>query len=121
MAATLATTALTGCSSNAYPETYSSVEELRDAFVKAGGECPEWEQRNQVSLSAESGECSSQTVLSIYSSESDRDQVVNTQKELHKMVDMGGMHLLVGANWIINDPNVKDLDRAIGGIFITTD
>jgi len=109
---------LSGCAQNthAYPDTYRSVEELRDAFVQAGGDCPNWEQSNQVKLAAESGTCSSTNVLSIYTSSASKDEVIATLKSL----GMEGLSLLAGDNWIINDPEVKNLDTAIGGVLVTS-
>lgn len=106
---------LTGCA-NTYPTEYRSVEELRDAFVKAGGECENWEQTNKVRLATESGTCSTSNVLSIYSSRNAVDEAV----QVFKSLGAGGQSLLIGENWIINDPNVRNLDPAIGGTFLTT-
>jgi len=110
---------VTGCASQSepeYPSSYRSVEELKEAFVKAGGECPDWEQTNQVKLAAESGTCSESNVLSIYSSEAVRDEALAA----YKSIALGDSTLLVGENWIINDKRVKELDSAIGGTFVTT-
>lgn len=108
----------TGCTQgHSYPDTYRSVEELRDAFVEAGGDCPEWDQTNAVTASSESGTCSTTTVLSIYSSTSDRDVVVDNIRAMAEVI--GGANLLVGENWIINDPNVADLDPEMGGTLFT--
>lgn len=118
------TAMLAGCSSISptpdqpdYPDTYRSVEELRDAFVRAGGACDEWEQSNRVTAASESGTCSDSNVLSVYSSQDDRDQVVDSLREFSTTI--GGMNLLVGENWIVNDPAVKNLDPAMGGVLVT--
>ncbi len=118
IASVIGAIALSGCAQNthAYPDTYRSVEELRDAFVQAGGDCPNWEQSNQVKLAAESGTCSSTNVLSIYTSSASKDEVIATLKSL----GMEGLSLLAGDNWIINDPEVKNLDTAIGGVLVTS-
>lgn len=100
---------------SSYPDTYRSVEELKDAFVKAGGTCDNWNQSNQVVLANESGTCSDQNVLSIYASESAVDEAL----EAYKSLGSTDSTLLIGENWIINDPSVKDLDPAIGGTFFT--
>lgn len=115
---------LAGCSSApapsettavSYPATYRSVEDLRDAFVSAGGDCPAWEQTNQIPLAAESGTCSSSNVLSIYSSTADRDELVRG----YKSIATNDSVILVGENWVINDKSVRDLDPALGGTIVT--
>lgn len=45
---------LTACSASP-KATYSTVEDLKEAFVKAGGECDEWDATHSVEGSAESG------------------------------------------------------------------
>lgn len=99
-----------------YPSTYRSVEELRDAFVRAGGSCDHWEQDNVVKAAAESGRCSESNVLSIYTSKAEVDRAVQLFKSLGSI----DAKLLVGENWIINDPAVGDLPEEFGGTFVTT-
>lgn len=98
-----------------YPETFRSVEELRDAFVEAGGECPSWEQSNHIPAAAESGTCSDSNVLSIYTSKDSTEAAFDN----YKTIAQPGASLLVGENWIINDEVVKDLDPALGGVLFT--
>ncbi len=115
---------LAGCSASpsapetsaaSYPATFRSVEELRDAFVAAGGDCPAWQQTNQIPLAAESGTCSDSNVLSIYSSTADRDELVRG----YKSIATSDSAILVGENWVINDKSVRDLDPALGGTLVT--
>ncbi len=115
---------LAGCSSSptpqptsdaAYPAKFRTVEELRDAFVRAGGSCPNWQQTNQIPLAAESGTCSSSNVLSIYSSTADRDELVRG----YKSIAMEDSVIMVGENWVINDKQVRSLDPALGGTIVS--
>lgn len=126
LAASITALLLTGCAATSepdapaqeaasYPETYRSVVELKDAFVQAGGDCPSWEQTNQVKTASESGTCSPTNVLSIYTSEAEKEDAL----ELFKSIAQPGAALLVGKNWIINDKSVKEIDPAIGGTFFT--
>ena len=94
--------------------TYATVVELRDAYVAAGGECPDWTASNRVKLAAESGDCSSNTVLSTYLSTDIRDQVVTTLKSFGTDV-----HLLVGENWVINTPDPESLVKKLGGTVVS--
>lgn len=116
--------ALTGCSSTVAAstptptpeESYSTVAELRDAFEDAGGDCSEFEQTNNITLSAQSADCNSTTVISVYTSESNRDQVVSNVQDL-----MGDkpLHLLVGKNWIINVEDPEAYVDGLGGVVVT--
>lgn len=104
----------TPTSSQEPADTYSTVNDLRDAFVAAGGACPDWRQTNRVTLAAQSGDCSDSTVLSIYSSEADRDQVVENLKSFGM-----GVHLLVGENWIVNVEGPEEYADELGGTVVT--
>lgn len=112
---------LSGCSMNTAQSrdivetSYRSVVELRDAFISAGGSCESWVQKNQVTLAAESGTCNDSNVLSIYTSESVKDEALNMFKE----IAADGTTLVVGPNWIVNDPSARDLDSSIGGVLVT--
>lgn len=97
-------------------EHYSSVGALKDAFVEVGGECSTYEENNVVTLAAESASCGEDTVLSIYSSSSDRDEVVDNLKGF---ADLVGVNVLVGENWIVNSNKVADLQPKLGGTLVT--
>lgn len=98
-----------------YPATYRSVEELRDSFVEAGGACPDWVQENLIVAAAESGTCSTTNVLSVYTSQESKDEAVSTLKE----IAISDLNLLVGENWVINDPVVASLDPELGGTLVS--
>ncbi|MEB4614002.1 hypothetical protein [Leucobacter sp. M11] len=112
---------LSGCASVAtteaseYPATFRSVEELKEAFVSAGGACPDWHQSDLVKLAAQSGTCSEVNVLSIFSSKSSQDEMISSLKTL-----LDNVSLLVGENWVINDPSVGELDPGLGGVLVTS-
>lgn len=97
--------------------TFDSVEALRAAYVEAGGDCPEWNQTNAIKLALESGDCSGDTVLSIYASAADRDEVVDDLTEA--LADIGGPTLLIGKNWMINTPDPAATAESLGGTVIT--
>lgn len=110
--------ALSGCSAGqSFPETYRSVDDLRVAFENAGGTCEAWDQANQVKTASESGTCGPRTVLSVYTSEAAASNAATTLKELSAGQDLS---LLVGKNWIINAPEVSELDPSMGGTFLTS-
>jgi len=88
------------------PKRFETVIEMRDAYIEAGGDCPNWE-LSTVSLAIGSGSCSDSSVLSIYSSR----EIANEQNSQMKayILEMfpsslnDRLTLLVGENWILND------------------
>ncbi|WP_146137431.1 hypothetical protein [Gulosibacter molinativorax] len=119
----LASLALAGCaggggdatpSVTGEPTSYESVEELRDAYVAAGGECPNWEELDPGDYDAVAGRCSDQVVISVYNDPSQIEGVVQSALDLAIPA-----HLLVGENWIINTPNPEDFVDALGGGVVT--
>lgn len=93
---------------------YDSLEELRDLYVEAGGECPEWELLDPGDYAAEAGRCSDQVVITVYQDPTQIDEVV--QSALDLIVET---HLLVGENWIINTPDPEEFVDALGGEVVT--
>jgi ABC-type glycerol-3-phosphate transport system substrate-binding protein len=97
---------------------YSSVVELRDAFVEAGGECPSWNQSDIILAALESGECDDATVLSIYV---DRSEAMDAAAGLAAFDEMMGepSPVLVGPNWLVNSgqdaDELTELKKVLGG------
>lgn len=115
---------LTGCAAQASgtssppPDggTFGSVEELKEAFVEAGGSCADWDQTNQIGIAAESGTCGDSVVLSTYTSTQAKDTAIATIKELGAII--GGSNQLVGLNWIVNSPEAADVRARLGGTLV---
>lgn len=108
-----ATLALTGCGPDESGGSYNDVEALRDAFVKAGGNCDEWDQTNKVLGAAQSGECGMDTVLSTYlNHDAVQDRIADTKDSIFGAM---GDDWLTGENWIINGENIEELQRKLGG------
>ncbi|MGK3708925.1 hypothetical protein [Arthrobacter sp. IK3] len=99
--------------------TYATVEELKDAFVEAGGSCPEFSQNNGVTLAAESADCSGSVVLSTFLSSSSIDQLIQNNKEMFADIDIELNSWLVGENWVINAPDAEDLREKLGGTVVS--
>ena len=110
VAAVAITGLLTSCSkgskSSVQSKRFETVLEMRDAYIEAGGDCPNWE-LSTVSLAIGSGQCSGESVLSIYSSRTIADEQNSAMKAfMLKTVPGAANHrltLLVGENWILND------------------
>jgi hypothetical protein len=116
---------LTGCASHSVASKppadgghFGTVDALKKAYVAAGGSCPDWKKTEQVKAAAESGSCSEDTLLAIYTSTSDRDQTVNNVKAIGALV--GGASQLVGKNWTINGPDASKVEKKMGGTLVVT-
>lgn len=96
---------------------YDSVAELKEAFVTAGGECPDFKQTNRVKFSAESADCSTTTVLSTYLSAEAVQKRVDESKEAFAGLDSSTW--LVGENWIVNTSNPESFQNKMGGQLIS--
>lgn len=115
-AATASTPTATVTTPPADGGTYSTVVALKNAYVKAGGECPDFVQTNRVTLAAESAECSKNSVISTYVSSSDISQLIQNVKKVNAEVKTtGGNSWLVGANWVINSPTAAKMQEKLGG------
>lgn len=111
-------TALSGCTQPpASGGKFSSIDELKTAYIKAGGSCPSWKQSNVITSALQSGDCDSSSVLSLYGSADAATSSAMITK--NGMVKMGmSPHLLVGENWVINSPQVESLQTKMGGLLI---
>lgn len=100
--------------------TYGSVQELKDAFVAAGGICESWDQSNHVTKAAESGSCSDQNVMSTFLSKEEITSLIASNKALNKELNLKSDTVwLTGENWIINDPTAAQLRGKLGGVLVT--
>ena len=101
--------------------SYGSIEELKDAFVAAGGECADFIQSNQVKLAAEAGSCSTNSVISTYLSSSDISKLIQNNKDLYEELgsSLERSPWLVGENWVINAPEVVEVREHLGGTLVS--
>ncbi|MGO1544853.1 MAG: hypothetical protein ACTHXA_11025 [Gulosibacter sp.] len=94
--------------------SYDSLEGLRDLYVEAGGDCPEWEEIDPGEYDAQAGRCSDQVVIAIYNDTTQIDEVVDRALDL-----MMPTHMIVGENWIINTPDPDQYVAALGGMVVS--
>lgn len=94
----------------------STIEQVRDAYIDAGGVC-NWEQTDVVTAATASGTCSSSTVIMLFTDRTERETVVANLRAF-KMDDRD-LTLLVGENWIINSPEAEDMQSELGGEWLT--
>ncbi|MCS4593545.1 hypothetical protein KTJ89_11190 [Brevibacterium sediminis] len=113
----IAALVLAGCGPDPSGGSYNDVEALRDAFVKAGGECEEWKQTDKVLGAAQSGECGTNTVLSTYlTHDAVQDRIASTKDSIFGAM---GDDWLTGENWIINGGNIDELQKKMGGQIVS--
>jgi hypothetical protein len=91
---------------------YASVVELRDAMVKAGLDCPRWDEHNAMMNSASSADCSENIVLATYSSWEDREKQMEGYRIMGESMEVT---VLVGTNWTINSPLAEKVKDKLGG------
>jgi hypothetical protein len=111
---------LTGCGNK--NKEFSSIEELRDAFVSAGGQCWEWKKydpvKDRITTHKGTAECDKNTVLVLFS-----DGVSSQNEGLDFASQMRSLNfevnVLVGANWMINSDQAAKVYPQMGGTLIT--
>jgi len=100
------------------PRSYADIDELLDAYTKAGGDCSGWVQDNRVSAALQSGTCDPNTVLMFFGSkEAAQDralEIKNTMKSFNLVPS-----LLLGENWLINSKQVEAVAPKLPGILIS--
>lgn len=108
---------LVGCSSS--DATYDNVEQLRDAYVDAGGNCDNYTPTHTSDGAKSSASCSRQTVIVVYANH----DAVNDQIELLKNSGISGLigdsERLVGENWMINAPDLEQIQKKMGGEIVS--
>ena len=111
---------LSGCGEK--NKEYTSIEALRDDFVKSGAQCWEWENEKIIEEFKETHKaratCDQRTVLILYTDKEDPMEnalgLANFQRELGSEVS-----LLVGKNWMINSDQAAIAAEGLGGTLIT--
>ena len=117
--ATLAATTIlmTGCGPDESGGSYSDIEALRDAYMRAGGECENWEETNNVLGAAQSGDCGMHTVISIYlNHDAVQDRIAETKESIFAEATDDW---LTGENWIINGNDPDRLREEMGGQIVS--
>lgn len=90
---------------------YGTVAALKEAAVLAGLACPDYVKNDVVKNAAESAWCSPTSVLMTFATD---ESLAATVRNFQ--VDPGSSVLLVGPNWIINDPESTQLQSIMGGV-----
>lgn len=108
---------LGGCSAD--PPQIDDVESLREAFLEAGGTCPEWDQHDSTLYAKESASCGDGTALTFFEAPVDM--------ELMRLGLQGQrVSYFEGEYWFIETTEFEDNERAgsqaarkLGGTYVT--
>lgn len=116
---------LSGCSSNptaskAELVSFQTLDDLKAAFVSAGGSCPSWSENDDIQAAAQSGICRNGVTLSTYLNGADLLGEVKLLRDLASGADDGSgtakrTELLIGSNWLVAGPSIRDLQAKLGG------
>ena len=100
---------------------FSSLAELKQAFIDAGGQCWDWVQEAipvEVDNKIAQGDCDSKTVLSIYKDGVNvRDEAIGFRTFMISLKFK--VKLLFGDNWMINSDQVEIIYPKMGGTLMT--
>lgn len=111
-AALIALALLVGCASEP-PPPITTIGELGAAYLAAGGECGELVEQYRVSDDDPVvASCGSDTEL-ILAADADQALALATQRQLQEQT------VLVSGRWVIRDPQLESIQRAMGGQIVT--
>lgn len=90
-----------------------ALEDLRESYVAAGGQCATMTQR-ETAVAENAGDCDGGALLTIYRSESQRDIAIDTLEALQESNSRPHV-IAVGPDWIVNGPDAESRADAMGG------
>lgn len=102
---------LTACGGSSAPAdggSYADATALKDAIIKAGGSCDDWEAHNKSTLAETSGSCGQKFALSVYSDSESQKLWVDTTKKLKS-------NAVVGKNWTVSGLEAESVHKLLGG------
>ena len=101
---------LVGCSSAPPADggSYESATALKDALVKAGGTCDDWDPSNKVKFAKSSGTCGQKYALTVFND----DGMFETWRDGVKQL---GLRVNVGKNWAISGTDEEEIQKKLGG------
>lgn len=112
LAALLAGCALTACAQTP-PPPITTIGELGAAYLDAGGECAELTEQYRESDDAPVvATCGADTEL-ILAADGDQAQSIATERQLQEQT------VLVSGRWVMRDPQLEQLQQALGGQIVT--
>lgn len=101
---------------------FATIQDLRDAFVKAGAQCWEFKEERilpQIKTTHKaSASCDQKSRLIIYTENTDSMQQALDFAKFMRSLDYK-LNILVGDNWFINSDQVTLVSEKMGGTLIT--
>lgn len=91
----------------------TTLDELQSMYIEAGGECDSISPR-QISVAEEAGDCDDGTLLTTYSSESQRDGAIVVLQGLQDS-NPSPLVIVVGPDWIVNGGDADMIAAPMGG------
>lgn len=88
--------------------SYKTATELKDALVKAGISCDDWDPHNKSTLADTSGSCGDHYAISVYDDMENLAMWVETNKALKT-------NGVAGKNWTISGTDSKSVHDKLGG------
>lgn len=95
--------------------SYDTAEDLRDAAVGAGYDCPAWKEVIRNTGASSAGSCSEADLFSVYDEELDVTEQKAQWQRNDELLDGEAKPWLIGPNWIINSAGAPQLQRLLGG------
>lgn len=100
---------------------FESLEELKEAFVEAGGQCWGWRlatHPDELENLIGKGDCDSKTVLIVYDDYIDVEQEAINSRRHNEGLGFKTSYLF-GGNWFINSDQVEVVYPKMGGTLMT--
>jgi hypothetical protein len=100
---------------------FESLEELKEAFVEAGGQCWGWKlatHPDELENLIGKGDCDSKTVLIVYDDYIDVEQEAINSRRHNEGLGFKTSYLF-GGNWFINSDQVEVVYPKMGGTLMT--
>jgi hypothetical protein len=91
----------------------SALDELRAAYVAAGGQCDRITRRH-TAVAAEAGDCDGGALITVYRSQTQRDSAVRALEGLQD-TNPSPHVIAVGPDWIVNGADAEAVAEAMGG------
>lgn len=98
-------------------KSYKTINEFKQAFVNAGGQCWEWKRDPDISGQS-GGTCDKLTTLVFYTKKTDTLAQAIEFAKVERSLGFK-VHLIVGPNWMVNSDQVKYVHRKLGGTLMT--
>lgn len=95
------------------PAERSALDDLRESYVEAGGQCATLTPR-ETAVAEQAGDCDGGALLTTYRSDSQRDAAISALEGLQESNPRPHV-IAVGSGWIVNGADAESRAEAMGG------